>query len=1290
MSWINHIWQLGATAFFAGWNAIAFSIAPAFAQSNIVPDNTLGVEKSEVVPLDSSGFATDVIIGGAVRGSNLFHSFREFNVSEGREAYFFNQSNTIQNILARVTGTNRSEIFGKLGILNARGITSNPNLFLINPNGIVFGENAQLDVSGSFIATTASSVKFADGNEFSTTPQSTSLLTISVPLGLQFGASQGSIQAKGDGQGIRTTGDLIDTTTGLRVPPNQTLALVGGDINLSGATLKTAGGRIELGSVTGKDLVTLNTTDKGFLFGYDGVKNFGNIQMMQQSSVDASGEGAGDVQVVGRRVSLASGSIIESSTLRAKPGGNLVINARELLEMSGVTNDGVYGSGLYSFVYGRATGSGGNITANTNNLLIKDRGFIGTNVIGSGKGGNLTINASGNVQVVGAGSGIFSEVKDNTIGQGGNLTITAQNLLISDGAQVNSSTFGAGNAGDINVKVANSINLFDRRKPDNYEEPGGLIALTLGGGNSGNITINTGRLSIQDGSIINANTYGFKESFLSGNAKGGNLNINASDSIEISGKSFDGKFKSRISSETGRWFNLINPNSKATGGDINITTQRLTLGERNLISSKTYGSGNAGKLNIIADHILIEKGDITASVEEGSNGRAGDVNISASDSINIIGSGGIFSQSVLESKGTSGSMSINTQRLTLDNNAFILTSAFGEGNAGKLDIKASDFIEARASSLIGSPTFSIGNGGDLTIETGRLFMSDSVITTYTNGKGNAGNLFINAFTEITGEDSSITTQAYRGSIGNAGNLYINTPKFTLSKNSELLTTTSGFGNSGDLTIKTGRLIIQDASQVATATSSNSRGNGGNLAITASESVEVLGKIEEVPSGIATATTGSGNAGRMKIETGKLLVQDGAAISTRTSENGNAGDISIQANSIFFKNGSFLQSNSGGEGKPGNISINFQDKLWLDNAFIESSSKQTEGGNINITGNDVKLVRSRIFTSTFFQEFTSGYMNLNFRDLNMIDDSNITTLSLSGSGGNINLNARDVRIAGNSDISTIAPIKSGDIALNVRDLEITSKGAINTTSPILGTIAGTGGDIGINARNIQMSNGSITTSSLGRDIFNRGGNITIKSEDFRLRNSSLLGTFSLSSGGNITVDSDKFIAIEDSDILANAVFRTGGNITINSKIFLADIFASIKSNSNDFLTSFRNNGRVDISATSLQGVNGAISVPSFDFIENSLTELPTNTIDTNTLIANSCIVRRNQSQEGTFLITGTGALPPQTGDNLASMYATGTVRNISNPSQTWKKGDPIVEPQGVYQLTDGRLVMSREC
>lgn len=119
-------------------------------QSNIVPDSTLGTESSQVID-NFQGLPIEVITGGATRKINLFHSFQEFNVSEGRGAYFFSPSANIQNILARVTGNNPSEILGRLGTFGS----SNPNLFLINPNGIVFGKNASLDVQGSFVGTTA-------------------------------------------------------------------------------------------------------------------------------------------------------------------------------------------------------------------------------------------------------------------------------------------------------------------------------------------------------------------------------------------------------------------------------------------------------------------------------------------------------------------------------------------------------------------------------------------------------------------------------------------------------------------------------------------------------------------------------------------------------------------------------------------------------------------------------------------------------------------------------------------------------------------------------------------------------------------------------------------------------------------------------------------------------------------------------------------------------------------------------------------------------------------------------
>jgi filamentous hemagglutinin family protein len=140
--------------------------------AQIVPDRTLGSENSIVKPDVIKGLPSDRIEGGARRGINLFHSFREFNIDEGRGAYFTNP-NGVQNILSRVTGTNPSNILGTLGV---RG---NANLFLINPNGIIFGQNASLDINGSFVATTANAIQFGEQGFFSASdPNSPPLLTV--------------------------------------------------------------------------------------------------------------------------------------------------------------------------------------------------------------------------------------------------------------------------------------------------------------------------------------------------------------------------------------------------------------------------------------------------------------------------------------------------------------------------------------------------------------------------------------------------------------------------------------------------------------------------------------------------------------------------------------------------------------------------------------------------------------------------------------------------------------------------------------------------------------------------------------------------------------------------------------------------------------------------------------------------------------------------------------------------------------------------------------------------------
>ncbi|NJL81439.1 MAG: filamentous hemagglutinin N-terminal domain-containing protein [Richelia sp. SM2_1_7] len=218
------------------------------AQSNLVPDNTLSSESSNVI-FNLGGIPNELITGGAQREQNLFHSFREFNVSAGRGAYFFIPNASIANVLTRVTGSNRSEILGTLGTIQAVGdnfVSSNANLFLINPNGIIFGENSRLDVGGSFVATTANGIQFGDRGNFSTTnPQTPGVLTVN-PSALFFNQINQNA--------------AIQNNASLSVSEGRSLLLVGGNVNSNGGKLLAPGGRVELGGLTEKGNIEFRKT----------------------------------------------------------------------------------------------------------------------------------------------------------------------------------------------------------------------------------------------------------------------------------------------------------------------------------------------------------------------------------------------------------------------------------------------------------------------------------------------------------------------------------------------------------------------------------------------------------------------------------------------------------------------------------------------------------------------------------------------------------------------------------------------------------------------------------------------------------------------------------------------------------------------------------------------------------------------------------------------------------------------------------------------------------------------
>ncbi|MFW5667432.1 MAG: filamentous hemagglutinin N-terminal domain-containing protein, partial [Coleofasciculus sp.] len=264
LDWFTRRWQslvVGSVVlvgmFSTGGNEAVFA--------QVIPDDTLGAESSVVTPDVIREILSDRIDGGATRGANLFHSFLEFNIGEGRGVYFANPDG-IENILSRVTGDNVSTILGRLGVLGEA------NLFLLNPNGILFGENASLDIEGSFVATTASGIELGEDGVFSATqPRSSRLLSVS-PGALFYNAVEaagGKITNRGNlttGRNLTLDGENLDlqgelgSGRDLTLQAQDTVTIRDSQTN---PFIADAGGNLRVTGNQGIDIFALNHPDSG-------------------------------------------------------------------------------------------------------------------------------------------------------------------------------------------------------------------------------------------------------------------------------------------------------------------------------------------------------------------------------------------------------------------------------------------------------------------------------------------------------------------------------------------------------------------------------------------------------------------------------------------------------------------------------------------------------------------------------------------------------------------------------------------------------------------------------------------------------------------------------------------------------------------------------------------------------------------------------------------------------------------------------------------------------------------
>jgi filamentous hemagglutinin family protein len=1023
--------QLTATTIFA----IVISLFTGKTSAQIVPDNTLGAESSIVTPF--TGLSLDFIEGGAIRNQNLFHSFQEFNVGETGAAYFDNPIG-INNIITRVTGSNSSQILGILGVLG------DANLFLINPNGIIFGRGATLDLQGNFVASTASDLLFDSGFSFSTVnPQAPPLLSIDMPIGLRF----------------REQPQSIDVSSGLQIQPSKTLALVGGDVNLFEGSLITRGGRIELGGLSAAGTVNFNfDSNNNFSLDYPTSTQKANVSLIG-TVVDLTSTQGGSLVINANNLDY-SGSFLfagltANNTINSK-GADIDINADGIMSMNSslIVNDIAAG----------ATGNLGDININTGSFSATNNSFISTSTQGEGNPGNVLIKAFELISL--DNSRIFNTVSDGSRSNSGNIKLDANNIELNNGSIISTSVLGTGKGGEIDLKASNQIFI------SNSFITSGLDALDARG-EAGNIKIEADSILLNAGADVSAGT--------SGQGNAGNIFITANDLVSLS----DGaSLNSNVDFE-----------ATGEGGEINIKSNSLSVINNSSINSTAFGQGNAGNVLIDVDadvvfdaNSFISSGsflglnpDGSVFVPENSSFQGGNISIETgtlsltnnsnlnANTIGFADAGNILinsqnlvtldnseistvasptSQGFPQAIGNAGDITINVENgsLSLVNGGRLQTATFNQGNAGKITAKARESISiSNEESLITSfalPTIedaTVGRGGDIEIATNLFSLNDAAkVISSTLGQKNSGNILLEA-NSVNLDRGFLTTQT--GSPTNLG---------------------SG-GNAGELKINAGTLRVQNGGLISSETFNS--GSGGKLEVNAAEFIEVNGisAISGRNSAITTATSGTGNAGDMEITTPRLLVKNSGNISGETlTSNGRGGTLNLNTAELILQNNAKVTVSSEGGGDAGNINVSSASTLLENQSAIAADTASGNGGNINLLFSDLILMRggSEISTSAGIASAPGDGGNITIDTdflVALFDNNDIKANSFGGRGGAIDITTQRVfglevrnQLTPLSDItafSQFSPEFDGEISLNTPNVD-PSQGLVELPQTII--------------------------------------------------------------------------------------------------------------------------------------------------------------------------------------------------------------------------------------------------
>jgi len=695
------------------FSIITFSLSTPIS-AEIVLDGTLG---GPVEPLPGPNFAIEAHLGQQ-KGNNLFHSFETFNLNAGESATFKGPTN-IENIISRVTG-------GQPSYINGSFIANIPaDMYFLNPAGVMFGEQARLDIQGSFHVSTADYLRLGTDGRFAVTHPENTLLTIAPPSAFGF---------------LDTTPSPISKQQSLlQVPEGKTLSFIGGDLTIEdkhltgqeNSMINAPDGQINLVSVASKGEVPVVPAEMSA----NAFAQFGTIKItdapitadnfQRNANIDVSGIGGGNIYIRGGQI-IMENVYVWADTHDDKNGQGITITATDdfVAKRARITTELIKDS----------TGNGGHINIAARKVTLTDGAQMATSNRSSGNSGHLSMTVEEAIAI----SGFFYLPDD-------------EGILRKNRSGLFSNTNGTGKGGQISVKTP-ILTLADNS---------GITSQTTNMGNAGNISLEVDKLTLIEGAQIDLNA---NNKFTTNTGHAGILTITAKDSILISG-------------ETDRRSALVsNTRTNGNGGTIILSALQLTVENNATIQAGTeIGTGQGGQILLNVNQLLLRQGG-TITTESRAQGNAGHMSLEVGQ-LDIRQGGTISAESSFQ--GNAGHIFLRINDWLKIQEGAIKTETFS-ADGGNISITSPGYLYLRDGEITTSVQAKDGDGGNITLNSEFIVLDNSSIKANAfEGNGGEVKITTTGIYHFSGEPLETVITA-SSKLGIDGVITINSPDIDIS------------------------------------------------------------------------------------------------------------------------------------------------------------------------------------------------------------------------------------------------------------------------------------------------------------------------------------------------------------------------------------------------------------------------------------------------------------------------------------------------------------------------------